>query len=168
MDQLLPNINLDIESTAEKKGKLEKRFRNGANSFYWIAGLSLVNSIIWLLGSKTMFLMGLGITQLLDMIAITISENTGPVVRYIAFVFDLLAAMVFVVFGLFANRKQAWAFIIGIVIYGLDGLIFLLVMDWWSIGFHVFVIIMIISGFVAYREMRYVGPVPTAQTEGIE
>ena len=164
MDQLLPN-KLDTESTTEKKVKLERRFRNGAYGFYWIAGLSIVNSILWLQGSQTTFLMGLGITRVLDVIAISASEEVGPIVKYIAFLFDVLAALVFVVFGFFASRKQVWAFIIGLVLYGLDGLIFLLVMDWWGIGFHVFVIILIGSGLMAYREMRYVGPIPTAQIE---
>ena len=62
MDQLLPNAKLDTESTFDKKVKLEKRFRTGANGFYWIAGLSVINSILWLRGSQTTFLMGLGIT----------------------------------------------------------------------------------------------------------
>lgn len=168
MDQLLPNAKLDTESTFDKKGKLEKRFRTGANGFYWIAGLSVINSILWLRGSQTTFLMGLGITRLLDTIALSLSDHAGPVVKYIVFAFDIMAALVFVIFGVFANRKQSWAFIAGLVLYGLDGLIFLLVLDWWSLGFHVFVIIMIVSGFMAYREMAYVGPTPTVQAETAE
>lgn len=167
MDQLLPRDALNTESTSEKKVKLEKRFRNGAHGFYWIAGLSIVNSVLWLQGSQRTFLMGLGITQLLDGIAISISQQAGPVVKYAAFAFDVMAAAVFVVFGIFANRKQGWAFLVGLILYGLDGLIFLLVMDWWSIGFHVFAGIIIATGFMAYREMKYLGPTPTAYTESI-
>lgn len=165
MDRLLPRETLGTESTAEKKMKLERRFRNGANGFYWIAGLSVINSVLWMKGSTTTFLIGLGITQLVDGIAIGVSEHMGPFVKYVAFAFDLLAALGFVAFGIFANRKQAWAFITGLILYGLDGLIFLLVMDWWSIGFHIFIILGIISGFAAYRQMVYAGPAPTAQED---
>ena len=42
---------------------LEKQVERGASWFYWIAGLSLVNSILSLTDSGWMFFFGLGITQ---------------------------------------------------------------------------------------------------------
>ena len=156
---------MDTESTFEKRVKLEKRFLAGANGFYWVAGLSLLNSILWLQGSQTTFLIGMGIIQLIDGIATGISEEIGPFIRYVAFVFDILVTLVFVVFGIFTNRKHAWAFIIGMILCGLDGLLFLLVKAWWNIGFHVFILVGITSGFTAYREIKYLGPRPTSPEE---
>src|ERR1044071_6443875 len=42
---------------------LEKQLKGGGSWFYWIAGLSLVNSVLALSGSETRFILGLGITQ---------------------------------------------------------------------------------------------------------
>ena len=53
---------------------------------------------------------------------------------------DLLAAAVFILFGVFANKGHRWAFIVGMVLFALDGLIFLLAQDWIGVGFHVFVL----------------------------
>jgi hypothetical protein len=42
---------------------------------------------------------------------------------------------------------------VGVSLYGLDGLISLLVHDWLGLGFHVFVVIMILKGFQAARHL---------------
>jgi fatty acid desaturase len=40
--------------------------RSGANWFIWIAGLSLVNSALFAIGSNWAFFLGLGATQFVD------------------------------------------------------------------------------------------------------
>ncbi len=45
---------------------IETRIRNGANNFFWIAGLSLVNTFIFLSGGSTSFVISPGITQIID------------------------------------------------------------------------------------------------------
>ncbi len=40
------------------------------------------------------------------------------------------------------------------ILYLLDGLIYVLVGDWMSVGFHAFVLFGMWSGFSAYREMK--------------
>src|SRR5512138_3090367 len=47
---------------------LDARIKSGAAWFYWIAGLSLINSVAALSGSKWGFILGLGITQVFDAI----------------------------------------------------------------------------------------------------
>src|SRR5437016_14082822 len=41
---------------------LEKQLKSGGSWFYWIAGLSLINSAIALSGSGMRFILGLGVT----------------------------------------------------------------------------------------------------------
>ncbi len=53
-----------------------------------------------------------------------------------------------------AKRKKAWAFVIGMILYGLDGLIFLPVQDYLSFGFHLFALFFIFKGFSAMRELN--------------
>lgn len=54
------------EVKIKERLELETRLNSGAGWFYWIAGLSLLNSIIMLSGSDLYFVIGLGITQIID------------------------------------------------------------------------------------------------------
>jgi len=61
-----------------------------------------------------------------------------------------------VVFGILGERAVAgyrWAFVLGMVLYALDGCLFLLVRDWPALGFHVFALVMIGRGYVAARRL---------------
>src|SRR5438132_399741 len=66
---------------------------------------------------------------------------------------DALLIGGFVLLGLLAVRGHAWAFLVGVTLYALDGLISLLVHDWLGVGFHVFVVILILKGFQAARQL---------------
>lgn len=128
----------------------EEQFRSGASWFYWIAGLSLINSIVALTGSRWGFFIGLGITQVFDMIG----QGLGGGGKLVVFVLDLLTAAVFVLFGVFANRRKTWSFVLGMTLYALDGLMFLFVGDWLSLGFHGFVLWCLFRGFQACRALN--------------
>ena len=54
--------------------RLAQRVKSSANWFYWIAGLSVVNSIVVHTGSSWSFIAGLGITQLID----AVGAKLGP------------------------------------------------------------------------------------------
>jgi hypothetical protein len=94
---------------------LEKRIRTGASWFYWIAAFSVVNSVVAMTGSDRGFFLGLSITQLIDAFA----KGAGGV----GLAVGVLAAGVLVLFGIFANKKQTWAFLVGTLLYGLDTLL---------------------------------------------
>lgn len=134
-----------------------QQMKSGANWFYWIAGLSVINSVIALAGGGWYFILGLGLTQIVDGIALSGFEDPSEVtfgVLFMAFIFDLIIAGIFVAFGYLANKEQKWAFITGMVVYALDGLIFIMVMDFLSIGFHVFALYAIYRGFAGLQQME--------------
>src|SRR5713226_3450189 len=108
---------------------LGKRVQSGANWFFWIAGLSLINSFSSFSGSKFRFIMGLGVTQITDSLA---GGSASPA----ALAFALMVAGLLVGFGLLASGGRDWAFILGMILYGLDSLIFVVAKDVISIGFH--------------------------------
>jgi len=64
------------------------------------------------------------------------------------------AAGVFFLFGRMSSKKKKWAFIVGMIIYALDGLIFLLVNDVKSIAFHIFALVCIYKGFSANKKLN--------------
>jgi hypothetical protein len=172
----------DIESITEERLKTEGRFRNGANWFYWIAALSLINTIIVFSGGDWAFFFGLGVTQVVDVIAVqspemldsleveessqpetadtpdtTVelsTEQIGLVFKIVAIIVDTLAILFFGLLGLFANKRYKWAFIVGMVAYIIDGLIILLVGDYLGAGFHIFAFIGILSGYRALLKLQ--------------
>src|SRR6266850_5927019 len=70
---------------------LESQRRNGAQWFYWVAALSLINSVVALTGAEWRFILGLGVTQVVQELA----QESGAA--------DVKAGLVsLVVIGLFA------------------------------------------------------------------
>ncbi len=134
----------------EEKLKTENRFKGSASNFYWIAGLSILNSLVYYLGGNFNFVLGLAFTQFVDgfagALAKELSGNGPLIIQIMGFILDLIVAGVFVVFGIFANKRHKWAFIIGMILYTIDGILFLLFKDFLSFGFHVFILIGLFSG----------------------
>lgn len=126
------------------------RLKSSASWFYWIAGLSLINSITAFSGSTWHFIVGLGITTLFDALA----SEFGSAGKTIVLLLDLVAAGIFILLGIFAHKRHTWAFIVGMILFGLDTLFFLIGQDWIGIAFHVFVLYCLFRGFKACRELN--------------
>lgn len=142
------------EQSVTEAMQLEAQHRSGAQWFYWIAALSLVNSASSFFGGQWGFVVGLGITQVFDAFALALHEEIGNSVQIVALAASVLVAGVFVLFGVLAGKRFSIAYVLGMVFYGLDGLIFLLVGDWLSIGFHVFALFFIVRGFQASLKLN--------------
>ena len=146
-----------LESLRAELIQLHTRGSAGAGWFFWIAALSLINSVILLSGGDTHFVVGLGVTLVADVIASAVaSENPeiGGIVKGLAFGFDVAVAGVVCLFGWLSRRPMLPVFALGMVLYALDGLIYVLANEWLSVGFHVFVLIGMWNGFNAYRQMK--------------
>jgi hypothetical protein len=139
---------------------LKQQVKRGANWFYWIAGLSVVNSIILMVGQEMSFIVGLGATQLIDGVVLGMLEETNMPewIKYVALVMDVLVATIYVMFGYLANKGYKAGFIAGMILYALDGLIFLLVMDVMSMAFHGFAMFCIFGGLKALGQLRQLPP----------
>jgi hypothetical protein len=137
--------------------QLDARGRGGANWFFWIAALSLVNSVILLGGGDRHFVVGLGVTQIADLIANSIAAENPEIAttaKAIALAFDLFVAAMVCLFGWLSRRGILPVFALGMFLYLLDGLLYVLVGQWLSVGFHAFVLMSMWSGFNAYRQMK--------------
>lgn len=148
----------DFAQASPEAEMLAKKHGDGSNWFFWIAGLSLVNSAINMAGIDGSFLVGLGLTQIIDGIAMAIATETGArgvtIISVTALVLDVLVAGTFVLWGVFARRYHRWAYIIGMILYALDGLLFLWVEDFLSLGFHVFALVCLYNGFKACGQLK--------------
>jgi hypothetical protein len=136
----------------------EARITRGANWFYWIAGLSLVNSLGSIGEAKWSFPLGLGITQVVDGVAAGFQSRAATVV---GFCLDLFAAILVVLVGYLARRYR-WAYLLGMVAYGLDGLINLAFSDWIGLAFHAFALVSMLPGVKAFKERAALAPQPEA------
>ena len=136
------------DPTALRRGALVNRVRNGGRWFYWIAGLSAVNFVIFVLGSETGFALGTAIDWLLQGI---LEELADPSLGWVAHV---VVIAFFAFLGLRATAGAQWAFIVGGLVYTLDGLIFLLVGDWLGIAVHAIALFAIVSATIAVRQLR--------------
>lgn len=134
----------------EKKMKIESQFKNGTSWFYSIAGLSIANSIITLIGSNWNFIVGLGITQIIDAIAYEASTKG----KIIALIINILIAGVYALLGFLSSKGRGWVFILGIVLYGIDALLFIIIQDWISIIFHLLAIYGFVKAIIAGRNLK--------------
>lgn len=121
------------------------RVRSGASWFYWIAGLSLINSAVVIFGGNFHFVIGLGLTAVVDALA----KSAGNVGSVLDVIINGCIAGVFFLFGSFARKAQKWAFIVGMTVYALDALLLLMVKDILSVGFHAYALYAIYRGFSA-------------------
>lgn len=151
------NAQMDQLDTAKKLLTLENQVRNGANWFFWIAALSIINSIIFNFGGGLTFVMGLGLTQIVDgfLFGLTqeISGNIVNILRIMGIFVNLLLAGVFVVFGYFAKKRIHWVLITGMVIYALDAAIVAIFGDWLGLAFHALALIGLSGGIRAMSQL---------------
>ncbi len=132
--------------------KLAGQVKNGASWFYWIAGLSIINTIIVIIGQDLNFVIGLGITQIIDEFG-----KNGTINKALQIGLDIVITGIVALFGYFGNKGKSWSFIAGIVLYTLDGLLFLIGMALLPLGFHVFALFFIVRGFLANRKLNKMG-----------
>lgn len=116
---------------------------NGAKWFWWIAGLSLVNTVLIHSGSDTSFVVGLGFTLMADALFQS--------VKAIAFAIDAVALGFFFLMGYLSLRGHFWAFIVGAVVYAGDALIYLYFQDFMSVAFHGLALFYIVKGALGLR-----------------
>jgi len=121
------------------------RVRVSARWFYWIAGLSLINSVVVISGGNFHFLVGLGITSVVDVL----TRQAGSLGIVLDLIINGSVAAVFFLFGNCAGKAQKWAFFVGIGLYALDGLLLLMGGDIFSVGFHAFALYCLYRGLAA-------------------
>jgi hypothetical protein len=152
-----PTINLAQFAIEQKKLSLANKIRNGVNWFIWIAGLSILNSIIYLSGSTLTFVIGLGSTQFVDgfmsALAKDLSQSTLNF-KGIGFLIDLCIAGVFVILGILGRKLKRWPIITGIVFYTIDAIILLLFQDMIGVLFHGWALFGIIRGLMSFKDLH--------------
>ncbi len=149
---------IQVGAKSYKPDEIIEHAKKARGWFAAIAAFSFINSLLIMFGAEVSFVIGLGATQVVDAIVAVMREEIGPsaaaVVSAIGLLTNLCIIGVVMVIWWASGRGSTAAYIVGMVLYGLDGLIFLLVGDWIGVGFHVFFLFMLWSGYRFMREWR--------------
>lgn len=133
-----------------QKLRIEQALKGSSSWFVIIAVLSLVNSVLFMTGASIHFIFGLGFTQIVDAIA----HNAGGAGVVLDLIINGVIGAVFVLFWNFARKGEKWAWLAGMGLYVLDGLILLLFKDFLSVAFH---------GWALYRMSTGLKLLPTME-----
>ena len=126
----------------EQKLRAEQIVKNGASWFLAIAGLSILNSVLTLSGTNFHFIFGLGITAIVD----AVGRQSGTTGSALSLVVNLFIAGVFLLFWNFARRGERWAFLVGMALYAVDGVILVPFKDFLGVAFHAYALFRIYNG----------------------
>ena len=137
--------------TSGEEVDLEERRNKGASWFYWIVGLTLINSIISLTGTDWSFSLGATITVVADYFA---RESGSSSARIIALLFDVIVIAFYAACGVFSHRGASWAFILGLVFFALDSILMLITLQPIGILIHGWALFSIFSGLLANNNLR--------------
>lgn len=151
--------NSDQMLLLQQRLALEGQIKNGVSWFYWIAGLSAINTLVFAANGALTFAVGLGVTQVIDAFAGGFAEamapDFGPTVSFVVRAFgiglSLAFAGVFIVLGVLGMRRHQWVVLAGMIFYGLDALVLLAFGDWLGILFHGLGLWGLWRGFIAIR-----------------
>lgn len=164
-DESKPTLNNEPSPAEIDQQTFAERVKRGANWFYWIAGLSAVNSLAFMFGANFAFIAGLGFTLIADAVVdASIQQGAPAVLRAVAIIFDLILVIGLALLGYYGNKRYSWAFMLGLTIYALDTLVVLALGDYLMALFHGWAFYNLVRGFLACRQLRALDLVAPAES----
>ncbi len=131
-----------LTNLVEQKLRAERVVKTGAGWFLTIAILSLVNSVLSMSGTHVRFIFGLGIAEFIDALA----HQAGQSGVALDLIINGFVAGVFVLFWHFGRKGEKWAFMAGMALYIVDGLVMLYFKDLLAVAFHAYGMYRIYTG----------------------
>lgn len=128
---------------------------SGASWLNTVALFAIVNAALTFMEVNLRFIFGLGVADIAAAVA-QASQSQGA--KVVAIGVTLSAAAVFYGLSLKARKGATWAFALGMSLYAMDGMIWLLVQDWLEVGCHAFAIWMMFQGMQANRRCKALYP----------
>jgi hypothetical protein len=125
------------------------QFRSGISWFYWIAALSLVNTLSAHF-ANTVFVVGLGATQWLEAY-LTATGAEGMTLPLIA---TAMISGVFAALGYFGLKGKDAAILAGLGLYAADAAIVASYSDWLALAFHAYALFSIWKGYSTLKTAR--------------
>ena len=148
------SLEQKLQEQIAAKVAVEQRLKGSVSWFYWIPALSLINSIIVMADGKVHFIIGLGVTTVVDGVA----KQAGGIGLAAGMVINVFVAAACAGFGVLGMRRKTWAIWLGMTLYTLDGLLLVLFQDWLSVAFHGYALYRIYQGLGAIQALEAMEP----------
>ena len=123
---------------------------HGANWFFWLAILSVINTLLVYRYQIPNTPIALAITQWLD----GTSAGLNPTMSTQSMVINLLIAVGLAMFGVLARRGSDLAFVLGIFLYVVDAMLAIGLRDVFGFGVHLIGLFFLFKGLLASRHIR--------------
>ena len=132
-------------------GRIIQRIHSGAGWFSAVGLFSFLNTLLGLFKTSRRFVIGLGATQIIDYIAMQLSQNSNNHTLFIVMNIglNLLIAGIFLVLGWFAKREHGWAWLVGMALYLIDTGIMVWIQYWPGVIFHIIALVSMLLGYIA-------------------
>ncbi len=149
MEQQEPNQNGGEAAfqvpVSQVRNNLVQAMERTGDTFKWIGGLSLLNTVLVLTKANVMMLGGLGVTLVVDFLFL----NSGPQIQPIGWGINITIALMFFALAKFCGKGHRAAFMVGMLLYTLDTALFVLFSDWLNVAFHGYFLYLLYRGFKA-------------------
>ena len=133
-------------STTGEEVALEEQRNKGASWFYWIVGLTIINTIVVQSGIDFAFSLGATVTLVSYGVAQALGTSTAHVM---ALGFDVLVIAFYAMCGVMGSRGATWAFILGLIAFTIDSLFALIGFQIIGILIHGYALFCIFNGMMA-------------------
>jgi len=155
----------EIATIEEYQTKVNK----SAGWFFFIAGLSIVNTVLVHTEQSLSFVIGLTITQFIDGFGIGIAdavdnEAITPWLPYLFSAISICVSLTFVLFGWFGRKCMRGAYLFGIILYLMDSLLLVLYPTFMSVIFHIIAVIALFQGWRLMGQIKEIQNNPTGDT----
>lgn len=133
--------------------RVEARMRAGADWFFWIAALALLEAYLNRSDIVTQGAFGLGMTGLVERAAEPWTAS-GQAMPFLA---ELVLPVFYVLLGVLARRGRRWAFATGLGVYAVDAALVLAAAELVGLALHLVVLGLLGMGFVAAQQLEQFG-----------
>lgn len=136
------------EAEEQRRADLRADSRSDANYFFWAAGLAALGT--GLLPVRLNILVTIGLVDLLTLYGRPLGQLHGLAVYGVA----AMWVAVMVGLGFAARSGRRWAFLAGIVLYGIDMINLIILFSLWAFGIHAFFLFKWFQGQKALKDLN--------------
>lgn len=127
----------------------EADMRRGADWFFWVAALGVINTLLVTLSGLANTVFGLGATRAVDEY---LRAGTLAPVSIAGLPINLAIAGLFAFLGYYARKGHDKIFVLGIFLYAVDAMITVGFRDFFGFGFHLVALFFLTKGLLASRK----------------
>lgn len=153
--ELIKSLRKDKEAVNISDETKQKHIvASGVSWFLWIAILSGLNIIASIFHQNLNFVAGLGVNYLILGMMDGIHRALGVDLMPVGFFLTLLVSGLFLWIWNKSKKENQNVYLAGLIIYGLDTLIFIFTKEWFSLGFHILALWMLYNGYKALLTLK--------------